>query len=235
MKQDLHISRRNFLAATGGTIISIGLPGTFRKLFDFEQEVLAAQVRPDGRPRIPPGQEVIKSIYDMGGRPGNATEKTFKLYIKGEVEKPLVLTFKDLLALEQVQMICDVHCVTGWTLLDSRWGGIRLSTIMNLAKIKKEANFVVFEAPSGYTTNIPLTEARKDNVLLAHTFSGQKLPKEHGAPVRALVPDRYFYKSAKWIEGIKFTVKDEPGYWERNGYSNSADPWKEERYRGGST
>jgi DMSO/TMAO reductase YedYZ molybdopterin-dependent catalytic subunit len=231
MTKDPSISRRNFLAALGGTMVSIGLPGTFVKLFDFEKEALAAQTRPDGRPRIPPGQEVIKSIYDMGGRPGTATEKTLRLQIKGEVEKPLVLTFKDLLALEQVQLTCDVHCVTGWTLLDSRWGGVRLSTIMRLAKVKKEANFVIFEAPAGYTTNIPLTEASKDNVLLAQTFSGQRLPKEHGAPVRALVPDRYFYKSAKWIEGIKFTVKDEPGYWERNGYSNSADPWKEERYR----
>ena len=133
--------------------------------------------------------------------------------------------------MEQVQLTCDVHCVTGWTLLDSRWTGVRLSTIMRLAKPRKEANFVIFEAAAGYTANIPITEARKENVILAHSFFGRKLPKEHGGPVRALVPDRYFYKSAKWLEGIKFTAKDEPGYWERNGYSNSADPWKEERYR----
>jgi len=102
---------------------------------------------------------------------------------------------------------------------------------MHLAKPRKEANFVIFEAAAGYTANIPIAEARKENVILAHSFFGQKLPKEHGGPVRALVPDRYFYKSAKWLEGIKFTAKDEPGYWESNGYSNSADPWKEERYR----
>ena len=155
----------------------------------------------------------------------------FTLHIKGEVEKPLVLSYKELLALEQVQLTCDVHCVTGWTLLDSRWTGVRLSTLMRLAKPRKEANFVIFEAAAGYTANIPITEARKDNVILAHSFFGRKLPKEHGGPVRALVPDRYFYKSAKWLEGIKFSANDEPGYWERNGYSNSADPWKEERYR----
>ena len=155
----------------------------------------------------------------------------FTLHIKGEVEKPLVLSYQELLALEQVQLTCDVHCVTGWTLLDSRWTGVRLSTIMGLAKPRKEANFVIFEAAAGYTANIPITEARKENVILAHGFFGQKLPKEHGGPVRALVPDRYFYKSAKWLEGIKFSAKDEPGYWESNGYSNSADPWKEERYR----
>jgi DMSO/TMAO reductase YedYZ molybdopterin-dependent catalytic subunit len=167
----------------------------------------------------------------MGGRPGTATVDNFTLQVRGEVEKPLVLSYQDLLALEQVQLTCDVHCVTGWTLLDSRWSGVRLSTIMRLAKLRKEANFVIFEAPAGYTANIPLTEARKENVIIAHSFFGQKLPKEHGGPVRALVPDRYFYKSAKWLEGIKFTAKDEPGYWESNGYSNSADPWKEERYR----
>jgi DMSO/TMAO reductase YedYZ molybdopterin-dependent catalytic subunit len=231
MKKDTHLSRRTFLAAAGGTMVSIGLPGAFVKLFDFEQQALAAQIRPDGKPRIPPGQDAIKNILDMGGSPGTATADNFRLHVKGEVEKPLILSYKDLLALEQVQLTCDVHCVTGWTLLDSRWSGVRLSTIMHLAKRRKEASYVIFEAAAGYTTNIPITEAGKENVILAHSFFGQKLPKEHGGPVRALVPDRYFYKSAKWLEGIKFTAKDEPGYWESNGYSNSADPWKEERYR----
>ena len=230
MPKDTHISRRTFLAAAGGTMVTIGLPGNFVKLFDFEQQALAAQTRPDGKPRIPPGQEVVKKILDMGGVPGKATVDDFRLHVKGEMEKPLVLSYKDLLALEQVQLTCDVHCVTGWTLLDSQWSGVRLSTIIRLAKLRKGANFVIFEAPA-YTTNIPITEARKENVILAHSFFGQKLPTRHGGPVRALVPDRYFYKSAKWLEGIKFTAKDEPGYWESNGYSNSADPWKEERQR----
>ena len=155
----------------------------------------------------------------------------FTLRIQGEVEKPLVLSYKDLLAIKQGQLTCDVHCVTGWTLLDSCWTGVRLSTIMHLAKPRDAANFVIFEAAAGYTANIPIKEARKEIVFLAHSLFGQKLPKEHGGPVRALVPDCYFYKSAKWLEGIKFTAKDEPGYWERNGYSNSAHPWKEERCR----
>jgi DMSO/TMAO reductase YedYZ molybdopterin-dependent catalytic subunit len=101
---------------------------------------------------------------------------------------------------------------------------------MDLVKPKKNAHFVIFEAAAGYTSNIPIVEARKDNVILAHSFFGKSLPTPHGAPLRALVPDRYFYKSAKWLEGIKFTAQDEPGYWERRGYSNSADPWKEERF-----
>jgi len=212
MPKDIHISRRTFLAAAGGTMVSIGLPGTFMKVLDFEQQALATQTRPDGRPRIPPGQEAVKKILDMGGSPGTATVDNFTLHIKGEVEKPLVLSYQELLALEQVQLTCDVHCVTGWTLLDSRWTGVRLNTLMRLAKPRKEANFVIFEAAAGYSANIPLTEARQENVILAHSFFGRKLPKEHGGPVRALVPDRYFYKSAKWLEGITFTAKDDLAY-----------------------
>jgi DMSO/TMAO reductase YedYZ molybdopterin-dependent catalytic subunit len=102
---------------------------------------------------------------------------------------------------------------------------------MDLVKVKENASFVIFEAASGYTSNIPISEARKKNVILAHSFFGRELPRAHGAPVRALVPDRYFYKSAKWLEGIKFTAQDDPGYWERQGYSNSADPWREERFK----
>lgn len=231
MPIDANISRRTFLTAAGGAVVGIGLPGTFMKLPGWEQQALAAQIRPDGRPRLPPGQEAIEKILNMGGIPGTATVDDFKLRLSGEVEKPLILSYRELLAMEQAQLTCDVHCVTGWTLLDSRWTGVHLSAIMRLAKPRPKARFLIFEAAAGYTANIPMAEARKENVILAHSFFGQKLPKEHGGPVRALVPDRYFYKSAKWLEGIKFTTKDEPGYWERNGYSNSADPWKEERYR----
>jgi DMSO/TMAO reductase YedYZ molybdopterin-dependent catalytic subunit len=105
-----------------------------------------------------------------------------------------------------------------------------MKTIMNLVKVKETAGFVIFEAPEVYTSNIPLAEALKDNVILAHGFNDRKLPQAHGAPLRALVPDRYFYKSVKWLKGIKFSAVDEPGYYESAGYSNSADPWKEERF-----
>jgi len=90
---------------------------------------------------------------------------------------------------------------------------------------------VIFEAAGGYTSNVPIGEAQKEKAILAHSFFGQKLPKEYGAPVRAVIPDRYFYKSAKWLEAVKVASDDEPGFWERRGYSNSADPWKEERYQ----
>ncbi|UCG13098.1 MAG: molybdopterin-dependent oxidoreductase [Deltaproteobacteria bacterium] len=223
------ISRRDFIAHAGGAIVTISLPGIFVQLMDQENLALAGERRPDGRPRLPPGQQGVKKIIDMGGVEGTAGESDWKLQLHGEVEKPTTLNLNEMLELSQVSVTCDVHCVTGWTLLDSEWSGVRLTTIMELVEIKASARFVTFEAAAGYTSNIPLSEARKQNVILAHRFFGRKLPRPHGAPVRALVPDRYFYKSAKWLEGIRFTARDEPGYWERLGYSNSADPWKEER------
>jgi DMSO/TMAO reductase YedYZ molybdopterin-dependent catalytic subunit len=231
MEKDKKISRRTFLAVAGGTIISIGLPGTFIKLAAAEQRDLAATIRPDGKPRLPPGQAAVEKIQDMGGTPGTTTDANWKLSIEGEVEKPIVLSFQELLNLEQVQITCDIHCVTGWTLLDSRWNGVRLSTIMKIVKPRKNGKFIIFKAAEGYTSNVPISEIYKENVILAHSFYGEKLPKEHGAPVRVVVPDRYFYKSAKWLEAIQISHSDKPGYWESQGYSNSADPWKEERYQ----
>ncbi len=231
MEKDKKISRRTFLAAAGGTIISIGLPGTFIRLADAEQRTLAATIRPDGKPRLPPGQAAVEKIQDMGGTPGTTTDANWKLSIEGEVEKPIVFSFQELLNLEQVQITCDIHCVTGWTLLDSRWSGVRLSTIIDIVKPRKNGKFIIFKAAAGYTSNVSISEIYKENVILAHSFYGEKLPKEHGAPVRVVVPDRYFYKSAKWLEAIQISPSDKPGYWESQGYSNSADPWKEDRYQ----
>ncbi len=230
MQNGPNVSRRQFLATAGGTAIRIGLPGLFVKLTDTQKNAYAAQLRPDGQPRIPPGQEAVIALPDMGGVPGPGRVPGWQLSVSGEVENPKTFTLQDLLRFPQVNLTCDVHCVTGWTLLDAKWKGIRLTPLMDAVRIKKKARFIIFKAPAGYTSNIPITDAHKGNVILAHTFFENKLPQDHGAPLRALVPDRYFYKSAKWIEGIKFTIADEPGYWEKGGYSNSADPWKEERF-----
>lgn len=224
------MTRREFMAAAGGTVVSIGLPGIFVKLLDSENRAFAAQLRPDGRPRIPPGQHAVRALIPMGGTEGPGDIASWKLQVSGEVDNPISLTFKDLKKFDHVNLTCDVHCVTGWTLLDSKWRGIRVAAIMDLAKVKKSARFVIFEAHAGYTSNIPISEAGKQNVILAHRFFGKALPRAHGAPVRALVPDRYFYKSAKWLEGIRFSAVDEPGYYERSGWSNTADPWNEERF-----
>ena len=231
MQKERKITRRAFLAAAGGTMVSIGLPGTFIKLPVAAQRALAADTGPDGRPRLPPGQQAVEKILDMGGTPGTATTANWRLRIHGEVQRPIVLTYEALLSLEQVHITCDVHCVTGWTLLDSQWSGVRLNTIMDRVKPRESGEFVILEAPGGYTSNVPISETRKENVILAHSFFAEKLQRAHGAPVRVVIPDRYFYKSVKWIEAVKVTAVDEPGYWESRGYSNSADPWKEERFQ----
>ncbi len=229
MQQCRNLSRRSFLAAAGGAVINIGLPGVFIKLSDAEQRSLAAQTRPDGRPRLPPGQMAVAKIRSMGGEPGTATAENWRLRIHGEIEKPTVISYQELLKLEQVEVTCDVHCVTGWTLLDSRWSGVRLSAIMDLVQPKQAGAFIIFEAAHGYTSNVPIGDTRQENVILAHRLFGNPLPRANGAPVRAVIPDRYFYKSAKWLEGINISAIDIPGYWETMGFSNSADPWKEER------
>jgi DMSO/TMAO reductase YedYZ molybdopterin-dependent catalytic subunit len=230
MNRNPKITRRKFMAAAGGSIVSIGLPGVFVKVMDSENRALAAQLGTDGRSRIPPGQHAVKAMPNMGGVRGPGNVPDWRLSIVGEVQNPVALKFQDLMNLKQVDLTCDVHCVTGWTLLDSRWRGIHMQTIMELVRVKKRAAFIVFEAPGDYSSSIPLSAARKENVLLAHSFSDQNLPPEHGAPLRGLVPDRYFYKSVKWLERIRFVAEDEPGYYETGGYSNSADPWKEERF-----
>jgi DMSO/TMAO reductase YedYZ molybdopterin-dependent catalytic subunit len=229
MKIAAKMTRREFMAAAGGTVVSIGLPGVFVKLIDSENRAMAAQLRPDGRPRIPPGQHAVKALQDMGGMQGPGNVPEWRLEINGEVEISLTLKIQDLMDLKQVDQTCDVHCVTGWTLLDSRWRGVPMKTIIDLVKVKKRAGFVIFEAP-GYSSSIPLSEARNENVILAHGFFDRDLTRPHGAPLRGLVPDRYFYKSVKWLRRIRFTAVDEPGYYESGGYSNSADPWKEERF-----
>jgi DMSO/TMAO reductase YedYZ molybdopterin-dependent catalytic subunit len=230
MRDQRKMTRRDFMAAAGGTLVQIGLPGVFVKLMDMENKALAAKLRPDGLPRIPPGQHAVKALPNMGGIPAPDDATLWQVAISGEVATPRSLTIQDLMEFEQIDLTCDVHCVTGWTLLDSRWRGISLTTIMEWVKVNKTAGFVIFEAPGGYTSSIPLGEARKDNVILAHSFSGRKLLQVHGAPMRGLVPDRYFYKSVKWVQRIRFEAVDEAGYYESSGYSNSADPWKEERF-----
>lgn len=218
------------MAMTGGSLVSIGLPGLFVKLTGSENRAWAAELRPDGRPRIPPGQHAVKALVPMGGAAGPGKIDEWHLKISGLVKQPQTISFRNLMGLNQVNLTCDVHCVTGWTLLDSEWSGVRITEIIKRVGVKNSARFVIFEGHAGYSSNIPLAEAVKENAILAHQFFGKRLPRAHGAPLRALIPDRYFYKSVKWLEGIRFSEIDAPGYYESSGYSNTADPWKEERF-----
>lgn len=182
------------------------------------------------KPRIPPGQFVVETIPVLGSNASPRTKSDWRFYVKGQVDTELLLTWDEFKALAQVEQSCDIHCVTTWSVLDVKFGGVRVRTLLEKAGLKPEASHVVFDCEKGYTTNIDLTEAKKDNVMIATSLYGRPLPLEYGGLARGLVPDRYYYKSGKWVVGIRVLDHDEPGFWEIRGYSNSADPWKEERY-----
>lgn len=225
------LERREFIKKAGaGTLLVAFGGGLYRIAGDDLTRRAEAQVRTDGRKRLPPGQKVLESLKPMGGQPGSARTKDFKLKVHGEVDSPFTIDFDELMKMEQVEQKADVHCVTGWSMLGGLWAGVQVKTLAERAGVKKSANFVIFESHHGYTANISLTEALKPNVLVSHSLDGRPFKGQNGAPVRSLVPDRYFWKSAKWLKGIRFVKRDEPGYWETRGYHNIADPWKEQRY-----
>lgn len=182
--------------------------------------------------RIPPGQVVTTKfpILHAGEVPYYLGKENWTLTIHGEVERPVTYTYPEFLQLPRTTLVCDIHCVTSWSKLDTRWEGVHFKELMAIVQPRPSARYAVLECEQGFTTNLPLEVLMDNDVLIAYRYEGEDLEPEHGGPVRALVPKRYFYKSAKWLRGIKLAREDEPGYWEVRGYSNSADPWKEERY-----
>jgi hypothetical protein len=225
------MSRRAFVrsAMVGTVIVALG-GGSYVLASEEEERKARATNRPDGRPKLPPGQYLLKRIRPMGGTEGDPSPGAWRLQVHGEVEQPFTIDFAELLKMTQVDQTCDVHCVTKWTALDAKWTGVKLADLAARARVKPTARHVVFEAAAGYTSNVSLREALAPNVLIAHKYEGQPLARAHGAPARVLVPDLYFWKSAKWITGVRFVAADRPGYWETRGYHNHADPWREERY-----
>jgi DMSO/TMAO reductase YedYZ molybdopterin-dependent catalytic subunit len=183
------------------------------------------------RERIPPGQKHTTRfpVLHEGGIPG-FDEASWDFTIEGEIEESFSMSWKDFQILPKVKVISDFHCVTGWSRLDNEWEGVRFSEIVKMAKLKENVGFVTVVAEQGYTTSLPLDDMMDDDVLLATGFDGKPLPPKHGGPLRLIVPKKYAYKSAKWVRKIVFTVEKELGFWEKRGYSDSADPWKEERY-----
>ena len=221
--------RRRFIRlAASGTALAV--LGGFYLISDDLTRVAQAQTRTDGRPRLPPGQRVLKAWKPMGGEPGDPSLEHFRLQVHGEVEAPYTLTYAELLALPQTALAIDVHCVTGWSVMGARVKGVRLADLAERAKVKPSARHVIFEAAHGYTSNVSLREALDPHVMIVRELEGAALPRTHGGPLRALVPQLYFWKSAKWLTGIRFVARDEPGYWETRGYHNHGDPWREERY-----
>ncbi len=181
--------------------------------------------------RIPPGQYKTDKfpVLHYGSVP-NMDLATWDFRVFGEIDAPFRLTWDEFKALPRKTVTTDIHCVTRWTKLDTVWEGVPIQEILARAGVRPSAMHVIEHAEQGYTTNVPLSVLDDDDVLLADTFDGRPLDKEHGWPLRLVLPKRYFWKSAKWIRGLEFLDRDQPGFWERYGYSNNAEPWQEERY-----
>jgi DMSO/TMAO reductase YedYZ molybdopterin-dependent catalytic subunit len=182
-------------------------------------EPAEVEKRPDGRDRLPPGQYHTKKwpVLSYESTPKFDAEK-YRFTVSGEVAEPLELTWAELQALPRTQLTADFHCVTTWSRYDNAWEGVHMR------------EFVLERSWTGYTTNVPLSALDDDDVIIAFNHDGAPIAPEHGGPVRLIIPKLYAYKSAKWLSGLEFLTADKPGFWEIRGYSNSADPWKEERY-----
>lgn len=181
--------------------------------------------------RIPPNQRVTSKfpVLHVGPVP-EFDPKTWDFTVEGLVENPMKLTYEEFLNLPKIISASDFHCVTGWSKLDSKWEGVAFKVISDLVKPLKEARYVTVVAEGGYTTSLPLEDLLEDDVVLAYRLDDKPLEPKHGGPLRLVVPKKYAYKSAKWVRKLRFTEEQELGYWEKRGYSNTADPWNEERY-----
>jgi len=186
---------------------------------------------PRQEPRLPPGQVVTDKwpVLHYGSVP-RTDLKTWDFKVHGLVEAPQRWTWEEFQKLPRVKVRSDIHCVTRWSRYDNLWEGVSVREVLDRAKVRSEARHVIAHAEQGFTANLPLTELLTDDVLLADRHDGESLTPDHGWPLRLVVPRRYFWKSAKWIRALELTDRDAPGFWERNGYHNEADPWREERF-----
>ena len=191
-----------------------------------------------GMPAVPVGQHLVKNwpVLDLGEQPDVPLDQ-WKLEIGGLVENPVTLNWQQFMDLPQAEDVSDFHCVTTWSRLDNHWKGVRFRTIAELVVPRERAMCVLctgYDFMPGtfipYTVNVPLARAIEADVLLVHTWEGRPLPREHGGPVRMITPQLYAWKGSKWINRIEFLTENKRGFWEERGYSNTAYPWRNDRY-----
>lgn len=190
----------------------------------------AARAVPSGD-RLPPGQRLTAGfpVLDLGVQPEIALSE-WTLRLDGAVERPQTLSWAQFQALPQVEDVSDFHCVTTWSKFDCRWGGVAFTALYDLVRPKPEAQFVYFTGYDGYSTNVSLAACLDDDVLIATSFAGAPLSREHGGPARVIIPKLYAWKGSKFVQAVTFLSEDKLGFWEVRGYSNTADPWTEDRY-----
>lgn len=183
-----------------------------------------------GGDRLPPGQRETAAfpVLSKSGTPSWSPE-TWKLDVWGAVDEELSFSLAEFQDLPHETQRQDFHCVTGWSRFDCEFTGVTFPTLAELAGAR-DAVHVMFHAFDGYTTNLALSDCLRKEVMFVWEINGEPLPDDHGGPVRVVTPHRYAYKGAKWVSGVEFLTESERGYWEKRGYSNSANPWREERY-----
>ena len=181
--------------------------------------------------RLPPGQYLTEKwpVLHAGSIP-DVDLSTWTFRVWGEVEAPLELTWEQFNELPRASNTQDIHCVTRWSRFDTQFEGVHWREVEKLVRPKPSARFAIAHAEHEFTANVPISSLRDENALLATHADGEPLTEEHGAPLRLVIPGKYFWKSAKWLRGIELAAFDRPGFWERYGYHNDADPWHEERY-----
>jgi DMSO/TMAO reductase YedYZ molybdopterin-dependent catalytic subunit len=193
-----------------------------------EKKVRAAGYDPA---RLPPGQYLTEKwpVLHAGSVP-KVDLATWDFRVWGEVENPIRLSWEELQRLPSTEITVDIHCVTRWSRFDTSFRGVHWRDLAELVKPTPSASFVVAHAEQGFTSNVPLEAVEADEALIAYEADGVPLTPDHGWPLRLVVPSRYFWKSAKWLRGLELLDHDQPGFWERYGYSNNADFQREERY-----
>jgi DMSO/TMAO reductase YedYZ molybdopterin-dependent catalytic subunit len=181
--------------------------------------------------RLPPGQHMTEKwpVLHAGSVP-HIDLASWRFRISGEIEQEVELTWEQFNELPRTGNTQDIHCVTRWSRFDAQFEGVHWREVAKLCRPKPSAHFVVAHAEHGFTSNVPLASLEDENALLATHADGEPLSPEHGWPLRLVIPRKYFWKSAKWLRGIELSAADQPGFWERYGYNNNADPWSEERY-----
>jgi DMSO/TMAO reductase YedYZ molybdopterin-dependent catalytic subunit len=181
--------------------------------------------------RLPPGQHLTRDwpVLDLGVTP-RISQKSWRLDVYGAVENRIFLDWAQFMAQPQSHFTSDIHCVTTWSRYDNQWVGLATRDLLEACQPRDDAHYVVLQSRDGYTTNLTLKDFAAEDALLAHSWSGAPISAEHGGPMRLVVPHLYFWKSAKWLQSIKFVSQDRPGYWEVRGYHNRGDPWKAQRY-----
>jgi DMSO/TMAO reductase YedYZ molybdopterin-dependent catalytic subunit len=187
----------------------------------------------DEASRIPPGQYLTRDFPVLSAGPTPRVDTaTWQFTIDGLVANPVSWSWDEIQALGTRDFTVDISCVTKWTKLDTRWTGVSVDTLLEAVELDPAARFVVAHSYGGYTTNLPLADVLNGQAFVAWSYDGQPLEPAHGGPARLVVPHLYFWKSAKWVRGLRLLADDDPGFWESLGYHNHGDPWREERYSG---